>query len=379
MGAFFVIATLSFSNAPWPMHVIDQSSKGADGVRMADINDDGRLDIVTGWEEGGDIRVCTHPGAKSVREPWPSFSVGTVPKPEDAVMVDLNHDGALDVVSCTEGEDRTVYVHWNPASSGRAWRAEPVPVLQKQSAWMFCAPLPAAGSESISLAIGSKNPNGQIGLLNVTPGKANTWTWRTLRKAGWVMSLVTEDMDADGDSDILCSDRREAASGVFWLENPGGGGNWNEHAIGAQGREVMFLSSGDLDGDGDRDVVAAVKPREIAVFFRDNATGSKWRTETVTYSDSFGTAKVVRTGDVDGDGKADLVVTCEHAETSSGVFWLSHGANATWTAHDIAGAPGIKYDLVELVDLDADGDLDAVTCEEREINAVLWYENPVHP
>ena len=33
--------------------MIDASSRGADGVRLADVNGDGLMDITTGWEEGG--------------------------------------------------------------------------------------------------------------------------------------------------------------------------------------------------------------------------------------------------------------------------------------------------------------------------------------
>ena len=47
---------------PWKRHTIDSSSKaagklGADGVRLADVNGDGLLDITTGWEQGGAIVV----------------------------------------------------------------------------------------------------------------------------------------------------------------------------------------------------------------------------------------------------------------------------------------------------------------------------------
>ena len=38
----------------------------------------------------------------------------------------------------------------------------------------------------------------------------------------------------------------------------------------------------------------------------------------------------------------------------------------------------IRLDLAELVDLDADGDLDVITCEEKENLGVIWYENPGH-
>ncbi len=86
-------------------------------------------------------------------------------------------------------------------------------------------------------------------------------------------------------------------------------------------------------------------------------------------------------GDIDGDGRADLVVSCENAAGPRvGVYWL-RGDDARagrWTAFDLAGAPGIKFDLVRLLDLDGDGDLDVLTNEEQEHRrglGVFWYEN----
>ena len=41
---------------------------------------------------------------------------------------------------------------------------------------------------------------------------------------------------------------------------------------------------------------------------------------------------------------------------------------------------GVKYDRIELMDLDGDGDLDVLTCEEQEAGTgmgVFWYENPI--
>ncbi|HBM76648.1 MAG TPA: VCBS repeat-containing protein, partial [Verrucomicrobiales bacterium] len=37
---------------------------------------------------------------------------------------------------------------------------------------------------------------------------------------------------------------------------------------------------------------------------------------------------------------------------------------------------GSKFDLIELIDLDEDGDLDVVTCEELAGLGLIWYENP---
>ena len=36
-------------------------------------------------------------------------------------------------------------------------------------------------------------------------------------------------------------------------------------------------------------------------------------------------------------------------------------------------------DLLEAVDLDGDGDLDLITCEEVADLGVIWYENPTLP
>jgi hypothetical protein len=55
---------------------------------------------------------------------------------------------------------------------------------------------------------------------------------------------------------------------------------------------------------------------------------------------------------------------------------VSGDAGGTWQDHEISGPRGIKFDRLELIDLDSDGDLDVLTCEERHNLGVFWYENP---
>lgn len=56
------------------------------------------------------------------------------------------------------------------------------------------------------------------------------------------------------------------------------------------------------------------------------------------------------------------------------------GNQFRWEPQEISGPRGIKYDRIELLDLDADGDLDVLSCEERDQKkglGVFWYENPL--
>ena len=125
------------------------------------------------------------------------------------------------------------------------------------------------------------------------------------------------------------------------------------------------------------EIFAAVKPAEIRFFARPKAD-SPWRTRRLLLSstDSIGTAKSVRVCDVDLNGQPDFVFSCEQANGARhGVFWLSMGENR-FHRHPISGSDGVKFDLLQLLDLDADGDLDVITCEERANLGVIWYENP---
>ena len=125
------------SDAKWKRHIIDDSSRGADGVRVKDVNGDGYLDLTTGWEEGGVVRVTMNPGPAAVRQRWPSVTVGEVASPEDAVFVDLDRDGAVDVVSCCEGSNRSVFIHWAPREreqylEAQAWTTAYFPATRKK-------------------------------------------------------------------------------------------------------------------------------------------------------------------------------------------------------------------------------------------------------
>ncbi len=372
----------------WQCHIVDNESRGADGVRLDDVNSDGLMDITTGWEEGGITKVYLNPGKEKVKMPWPSVQVGRTGSVEDAVFVDLDSDGNTDVISCCEGKNKRVYVHWAPKNKEQyldslKWKYKSIPVTENRMQWMFCMPMQVDDVNGIDLICAGKNENAELGWLEApeNPRNLDDYKWHPITPVGWVMSIISRDMDGDGDEDILISDRRGERRGIRWLERPNDSQKlknlWRDHLIGASDVEVMFIDIVDIDNDKQKEILAAAKPDQIIIY--KNLGSNIWAEQKISFPENTGSAKAVSAADFDKDGQMDLVFTCEHAqENRSGVMWLKKGDDQ-WIPNEISGPKGIKYDRIELIDLDKDGDMDVLTCEERQDDkglGVIWYENP---
>ena len=73
-------------------------------------------------------------------------------------------------------------------------------------------------------------------------------------------------------------------------------------------------------------------------------------------------------------------------ENKAGIYWLSYlnkPTDSQWIWHELSGLEGYKFDRIELLDIDGDGDLDVLTTEENYGTnskglGVIWYENPIN-
>ncbi len=408
----------------WQCYTIDNSLCGADGVKLADANGDGLPDLVVGWEESGRVRAYFHPGSERVTRTWPMVDLGAAPSVEDAVWCDLNADGQLDVLSSCEGQEQSLRMHLAPREPGKlldakAWETTVVPRSRGKTRWMFAVPFgkpPGIRSETVAwtdgrpdIVVGSKNPGGLIGILR-TRGSPAEWHIEKLADASWIMSIELCDMDGDDDQDILYSDRKGSESGIYWLENPGSvkGSNeqsavgeqkspgvfWPQHRIGAMGEEVMFiarLKNGPGDNLSNQTVVSriltSVKPCTIYQFDRvepnEGNDAIAWESSRIEFESvgQTGRAKGIAAADIDLDGHTEVVLSFEGAsEGKSGVVYLDQSQVGGWRTKEVSGSRGIKFDLIELLDIDSDGDLDILTCEERHNDCglgVIWYQNPI--
>jgi hypothetical protein len=403
-------------HSPWQRHSLDTNPpSGSDGVKLADVNGDGYPDMVTGFEEDGVSRIYLHPGAAGVKKDSWEYVELPSPNVEDAFLIDLDGNGIIDLVTASEGNTNQITFHWAPDRredymNASLWKSQNVPATNGLAAWMFVISADMDHKHGLDLVVGSKRKKGDrgddralIGWLRCpsNPRDIDQWTFHPLSSAGWVMSLVLADWNGDGHTDILLSDRKNSSrKGVRWLENPGIETEdffkeWKSHPIGHTIQEPMFLSVYDLNNDGLKDIVVPDMYRGLV--FLEQTKPHEWKEHLVTYPSWAGPrGKSVAIGDLNQDGRPEIVLSFEEEgnvaqlpyETyaKNGVFsviagtYEKHPFSGKWTFSTISDLKGRKFDLVNLIDLDGDGDLDVLTNDENEEDTglgIVWYENPL--
>ncbi|MBD3628057.1 MAG: VCBS repeat-containing protein [Cyclobacterium sp.] len=376
------------SSSPWKMHTIDNTSFGADGSKMSDVDGDGKLDVVVAWEEGGVVRLYFQPNEPKSK--WPFVEL-KAPDVEDAFATDLNGDGNQDLVSFSEGSHQRITLHWAPKEKSNLrrserWKSEDIPASVGKTKWMFGRALEIDGKNGADLIVGSKNPNGTIGWLESPedPGDLEAWKYHEISRAGWIMSIELMDMNNNGLIDLLITDRHGELRGLRWLENPGPGQAdqpWKNHFIGLQKGEPMFMGLYVL---GNTHLPGIVVPDLVKGWVHFTPNDRTWDEKFIPYPVVSGSrGKSVVIADIDQDGKLDMVASFEGALGKSGVIARLDFQAAAAQILDISGEKGVKYDFLTLIDLDGDGDLDILTSEETAEDGtkkglgVVWYENPL--
>ncbi len=373
MGLF---QTALNEDEPWKRHAIDSSLEGADGVRLADFNQDGLADIVTGWEESGVVKLYLNPGPAKSKQLWPQAIIGEGKSPEDAVAFDVDDDGRLEVVSCHEGKLKQVLVHQflgiqrdtESLLTRSNWKTTPVSQLDGQM-WMFATPIKLRNGQR-GLVLGSKGRTASLTLLlQPVPTETDIRNWVSckLRDCGWLMSIQNIDMDDDGDVDIVFSDRKSQSRAVAWLEQPdkkATEAKWVEHLVGATDTEPLFIDATPTQ------ILVSTRDSKWIDFRRDDQ--GRWDKTEHDNPIDVPLGKAIRLL-----GKNTIILSAntkaDNSKTQQPGLWLKK-SQEPWQA--IGSTRECKFDRMELIDLDGDGDLDVLTCEERQQLGVVWYENP---
>jgi len=207
--------------------------------------------------------------------------------------------------------------------------------------------------------------------------KALYLAWRSAASAGTVnnesgvgsetddtRSIALGDLDNDGDLDVVAGNS-VVASMVYFND---AGTFTSSTALDANATRSVVLA--DVDGDGDLDIVMGNYGEQNKLYLNNGSGGFP---DIRTIGSEADDTTSVSVGDVDGDGDLDVVAGTYHDEQTNKLY-LNNGDGVFGVGSPIGIAENITTSTI-LVDVDLDGDLDLAIANYSLTIANKLYKN----
>ena len=307
-----------------------------DVLAVGDIDGDGRADLALG-SEGAE-------GAFWYRNPdWQRFEIGPGDFTTDGRLVDVEGDGDLDFVVSNVGEDR---IEWwentGDPTQPSGWEAHTIGDGYAHDVVVG----DFSGDDRPDVAMFRKRDPVQLTWFEQPADPREPWARHELAPGLEGEGLAAGDVDGDGDDDLV-------AKHILFVNDDGQGGSWTPLDLAEDWEDDIRPAIGDVDGDGATDIVLA--PAEDVTGPVMWVAGPEWTAQTTIDPDDLDGNHTLEVADFDGDGQLDVMAAEMHI--GGGRVLVYTNDDGAWTRH-VVSTDGSHN--ARIVDLDGDGRPDIV-------------------
>lgn len=307
---------------PRPLRLIEdwKSYAQSNGDQIYDVNGDGWLDVIGGYWGLPEVHWFENPSEVELSRGrlWPKHTLGDVETKTNEAQYLRDLDG--------DGVPEWIINSWNKKGAMVVWKLakddKGQPALQK------IVLNPKGGGHGIGF--GDINGDGREDILTGTgwlecPAAnplGTEWKFHPDWDFHASCPMLVSDLDGDGRNDFIWGNGHDY--GLFWMRQlepkPDGTTQWEKIEIDKRWSVVHSLAWADLDGDGQQELIAGKRVRAhddkdpgakeppCLYYYKWDKAAKKFARHVIDEG-TVGIGMQIATGDLNGDGRIDIVVS----------------------------------------------------------------------